>query len=296
MADRFPLQLTNNLWVLGNYYFNLYLVIGKQASALIEVGVSSVVDEVIHQLGGLNVKPTFLIVTHPHTDHITGLPGLKTRFPSALVVAGEGAAGFLEHPKAAPALVSEDKHMSEFLDREGLQPGRPPLDAPPSLENCLTAKNGDQMDLGGVTLNYLTVKGHSPAKIVVWAPEIRALMLSDSLGFRYPGRGFFPLFLTNYHEYIAGLDELESPGPDIVGIAHQGPVIGREAVARTFAEARAAAIALRDLIVNDPREDEEIAREVFDRYYKDECTIYTVENIMNCARLLVKRARESLSE
>ena len=79
-TDPFPRLLTDGLWVLGNYYFNLYLVKGEQASALIEVGISAVVDDVIRQLEVLQVSPTFLVVTHPHADHITGLPGLREGF------------------------------------------------------------------------------------------------------------------------------------------------------------------------------------------------------------------------
>ena len=114
-SNEFPRLLTDNLWVVGNYYFNLYLVKGEQAAALIEVGVSAVVDDVVRQLGDLKIRPSFMVVTHPHADHITGLPGLRERFPNDLVVAGEGAAEFLAHPKTAPALFIEDRHMSDFL-------------------------------------------------------------------------------------------------------------------------------------------------------------------------------------
>lgn len=113
--------------MLGNYFFNLYLVREDQASALIEVGVSGVVDEIIRQLEMLKVHPTFLVVTHPHADHVTGLAGLKEKFPQALVVAGEGAVEFLTHPKAAPAVVREDRHMSEFLAAHGIHPAVPLL-------------------------------------------------------------------------------------------------------------------------------------------------------------------------
>ena len=296
MTDRtttgqFPRKLVNGLWVLGNYYFNLYLVRGEQGTALIEVGVSAVVDDVIHQLQSLKISPTFLIVTHPHADHVTGLPGLKEKYPQLFVVAGEGAPEFLAHPKAVKPLLMEDRHMTEFLAAKGIKPGRPPLDESPTLESCLVAKDGDEMDLGGLSLRFLTVKGHSPGKIVVHVPEINSLIISDSLGFRYPGRGVFPLFLTSYPDYVAALDRLQSLNSRIVGPAHQGPLIGAE-VEAAFQESRQGAETLRERIVNDPRELQEVADDIFREYYRDECKIYTPENIMNCARLLVKRARE----
>jgi 2-aminobenzoylacetyl-CoA thioesterase len=288
--DGIPRILAPGLRVLGNYYFNLYLVQGEQASALIEVGVSGVVDEVIRQLDALDAAPSFLVVTHPHADHVTGLAGLQERFPLAMVVAGEGAAEFLAHPKARDALVVEDRHMTQFLSARGLNPERPPVEEPPSLANCLIARDGDEMDLGGLTLRFLSVGGHSPGKIVVYVPEIRALILSDSLGFRYPGRGVFPLFLTDYAEYIETLDRLENLDAAIVGVAHQGPLVGTE-VKEAFAEARSRAKELHERLIADPRPSEEVIEEVFGEFYRDELTVYTPENIRNCARLVLKRAR-----
>lgn len=285
------MQLADGLWVLGNYFFNLYLLQGEQGSALVEAGISAVVDDVISQLEALKISPTFLVVTHPHADHVTGLPGLKARYPQLLVVTGEGSPEFLSHPKAEAALVREDRHMAMFLESQGIQPGRPPLNESPTFENCLVAADGDEMDLGDITLRYLAVGGHSPGTIIAHVPEMNALMLSDSLGFRYPGRGIFPLFLTGYPDYMESLEKLQKLNPSIVGPAHQGPVVGKD-VDQAFAEALGEAMTLRDQILNDARPAEQISQEVFQRYYRDECKMYTPENIMNCAKLLVKRARE----
>jgi glyoxylase-like metal-dependent hydrolase (beta-lactamase superfamily II) len=292
-TDSFPKLLTEGLWVLGNYYFNLYLVKGEQASALIEVGVSAVADEVIRQLDELQVSPTFVVVTHPHADHITGLPALREKFPQTLVVAAEGAPEFLAHPKAGKALVPEDRYMTNFLEAHGLKPGRPPVDEAPTLENCLIARDMDEMDLGGLTLRFLSVKGHAPGKIAVWIPQIKALVLSDSLGFRFPGRGVMPLFLTGYADYVATLDRLEALQHSIIGVAHQGPVVGRKEVEEAFREARQSAVELRDRILSYQGDPDNLVHDIFKTYYRDELTLYTEENIVNCARLLVKRAKES---
>ncbi|MBI4963815.1 MAG: MBL fold metallo-hydrolase [Desulfomonile tiedjei] len=290
-SDTFPRLLTDGLWVVGNYYFNSYLVKGEQATALIDVGVSAVVDDVIRQLDSLRIAPTFLVVTHPHTDHVTGLDGLQVRYPQALIVAAEGAADFLAHPKAGEVMALEDLHMADFLASKGLNPGRRPIEEPPSLNNCLIAKDGYEMDLGGLTLRFISVTGHAPGEIVAHIPEIDALILSDSLGFRYPGRGVFPLFFTNYSDYIASLDRLRNLRAKIVGVAHQGPLSGAQ-IEKAFEESGREAMRLRDKIRLDSRDDEEVAADVFKEYYKDELMIYTPENIMNCARLLVRRARE----
>lgn len=291
----FPRQLAEGLWVVGNYYFNLYVVKGDQASALIEVGVSAVVDDVMAQLDSLRVSPSFLVVTHPHSDHITGLPGLQEKYPQALVVAGEGAPEFLAHPKAVEGLMAEDRRMTEFLASQGIEPGRPPVTEPPTLQDCLTARDGDEIDLGGRTLRFLEVRGHSPGAVVVYVPEIRALMLSDSLGFRYPGRGVFPIFFTNYADYMDALDRLAGLDPLIVGPAHQGPLSG-DAVAEAFRESSTLATELRARILADSRDAEEIAKDLFELYYRDELMMYTQENILTCAKLVVKRARENTLE
>ncbi len=287
-----PMTIADGLTVLGNYHFNLYLVQGEQACALVEVGVSAVVDQVIGQLRSLAVKPSFLVVTHPHTDHVTGLPGLKEAFPDAMVVTGEGAEDFLSHPKAEPALIAEDYHMSKWLESKGFKPGRPPLTQTPNLFNPMLAKEGDHMDLGGKTLEFLSIKGHSPGKIIVNVPEIKSLILSDSIGFRYPGRGVFPLFLTSYNDHMEELYRLERLGPEIVGVAHQGPLVGKEAVEEGFELVKNEAEKLKQEIISDPRDKDQIAQDLFNRYYVDECAMYTHENIMNCCRLLVKRVKQ----
>jgi glyoxylase-like metal-dependent hydrolase (beta-lactamase superfamily II) len=121
-----PEKLADGLWLLGNYYFNLYLAKGDKASALMEMGVSATADEVVTQLRKIGVAPDYLVVMHPHGDHIDGLPTLREYFPSAQVMVGTGTPEFLAHPKTTAGLISDDRYYSEFLAQKGLGSPRPP--------------------------------------------------------------------------------------------------------------------------------------------------------------------------
>lgn len=61
MYENCPLELTEDIWLVGNYFFNQYLIRGTRACALVEMGVTAVVDAAIAQtqdidLGGLTLR------------------------------------------------------------------------------------------------------------------------------------------------------------------------------------------------------------------------------------------------
>ena len=100
-----------------------------------------------------------------------------------------------------------------------------------------------------------------------------------------------PLFFTDYAGYMESLDRLAALKPQIGCMAHQGPLVHEE-VGALFEQARHAATQLKDEIVEDTRDDDIIVQDLFNRYYRDELTMYTPANILACIRLLVRRAKE----
>ena len=288
----FPAMLGENLWVLGNYYFNLYLVRGSRSAALIEVGISAITDTVISQLESLDISPEYLVVTHPHSDHLTGLEGLRERFPSGVSVFGQGAKEFATHPKALIAMTKEDRHMAKMLSEKGISPGRSPVEGFRFPDEHIVVRDKHEIDLGGVVLRCVRVKGHSPGNIIVHISDSNALILSDSMGFHFPGRYFLPLFFTSFSDHMATLDYMESLRPAILGLGHQGPLTGQNAE-KAFEASREASLNLHSSVTHDLRDRDEIAEDIFNRFYKDEFRLYSRKNIGNCARLLVRRCLET---
>jgi 2-aminobenzoylacetyl-CoA thioesterase len=287
----FPIQLTDRLWVVGNYYFNLYLVRGDTATALVETGLSSMVDAVIAQLEGLKATPDVLVITHPHSDHLTGLPGLTDRYPEARIIAGAGAREFADHPKAALALAAEDRFMARALAERGIRPGRPPVDTVGIPDHALVVEQHREIDLGGTRIVCMASRGHSPGGILAWIPEDNAVLVADAMGFHFPNHCFLPLFFTDFQEYLGTLEKIISLGPDIVGPGHQGPLTGAEA-REGLARALKATEDIKQRIIDDRRSAETVAEDLFAEYYRDEFTLYSEANIMGCCRLLVKRVRD----
>jgi glyoxylase-like metal-dependent hydrolase (beta-lactamase superfamily II) len=283
--------LDKSLFILGHPYFHIYLIKGENASALVEMGISATADTVIMQLASLGVRPDYLIVTHPHSDHIAGLDALKQAFPNAVVIAGQGAAEFLDHPKTVESLILEDRYMSSFMLDRGLVSNRPAIRKAPSLSGCTVMVGGDDLDLGEIKINFVVARGHSPGNILIHIPASRAVLASDSLGYRLSGMGFFPIFFTGYADYMATIDTIESLRPEILGLAHNGIIQGLD-IKKTLQEAREAAQGIMDRIIYDRRDDEAVVRDILREYHRHELTLYTEENILGCCRLLVRRVRD----
>jgi 2-aminobenzoylacetyl-CoA thioesterase len=292
-CHHFPQSPSGRVRVLGNRAFPVYLVRGDRCSALVEAGISATAADVCRWLDRSGVTPDFIVITHPHGDHVAGLDALRERFPAIRVLAGEGAVAFLSRPRIAKAIVAEDHYLSSSLAVQGYPAGRPLMDRAPSLDGAVVCSDGEELDLGGVTLRFLAVGGHAPGNLAVFIPEEGTLLASDSLGFYYPGERFFPVFFTGYGEYMATLDRLESLYPEILGLGHYGWMRGAE-VGETFALARRCASGLRERLKNDPRDEETAVSGIFDEFYRDELTLYSRGNIIDCCRLLLRRSREGV--
>ncbi|MDM8537727.1 MBL fold metallo-hydrolase, partial [Desulfobacterales bacterium HSG17] len=289
--NSFPIKLDDNIFMLGNYFFNLFLIVGNNRCALFEAGISAVVDSVIKQLETLGIEPDYIIPSHPHSDHITGLPGLVERYPKAQIIVAKESKEFIEHPKAAHLMFVEDKFMAKNLAKFNITPGRSSIEKIPDLNDSLAINKQNSLELGGITLDLIKVTGHSPGNLIGAIKKNKILFCSDSIGFHYPGRGYFPLFFTGADSYLSTMNFIKEFCPLIICPAHQGPLTGEKAI-QGIQESYDLTVNTINMIQQSNLDDKTLADQLFKNGYKDEFTLYTPENIQNCCNLLIKRSKE----
>ncbi|MBR5442040.1 MAG: MBL fold metallo-hydrolase [Clostridia bacterium] len=110
----------------------------------------------------------YILCTHSHFDHVSGVAQLKERYPEAQVVCGA---------EDAPALSSPVLSLAESF---GLPFNPCYADKP--------VKNGDELSVGGLKVKVLGAPGHSPGGVVYYLPQEGVMFTGDTLFKRSIGR------------------------------------------------------------------------------------------------------------
>lgn len=134
--------------------YGAYLVRGAQRTALIDSVDPSHVDTLLARLASTGVGKIDLVVSqHAEQDHSGSIPRILARYPEAKVLV----------TVRGKAMLAE--HLGIGVDR--MQP----------------VSDGEQVDLGGLTLEFLHFPWvHWPETMVTWVPERRVLFTCDLFG------------------------------------------------------------------------------------------------------------------
>lgn len=190
---------------------------GRTDALVIDPGLDP--DAILDLLGEHGLTVAAILNTHGHADHIGGNAAVKQAFPDAPIVIGAGDAPMLTNP------------MANLSGPFGM-----PLTSPPADR---TVREGDVLDLAGITLEVLEVPGHTPGHVVFLvrgtSPEPLVLFGGDVLFRGSIGRSDFPG--GNGPMLIQGIrDKLLTLPPETRVYSGHGPVttIGQEARTNPF--------------------------------------------------------------
>lgn len=152
----------------------MYLVEGSRRAALIDTG-DGVGDLRGYVEGLLQGKPYDVIITHGHVDHASGAEQFDCPYMSELDYELSLSHCSVEHRKKIFA------HMREKF------PGTIPEFAEEDFVKVRTRpyaplKDGQQFDLGGITLRMIHTPGHTRGMMVVLDVEERVAFFGDACG------------------------------------------------------------------------------------------------------------------
>ncbi len=125
-------------------------------TALVDVGPSASVENLLSGLRELNVNPadiSYIFVTHIHIDHVGGIGKAIKQMPNARVIV---------HERGAPHLVDPTRlweGSQQVLGEVALK--YQPIE-PVSEDRLITAEIGMLVDLGETEIEVMDTPGHAP--------------------------------------------------------------------------------------------------------------------------------------
>lgn len=162
------IQIDNNTWrIEDNGHVRFFLLTGEKEALMIDSGMS--VENVKDIAAGLTDLPVKLINTHADRDHVGG----NREFDE-----------FYMHPSEASNYYNTQKQEGTFVPVE----------------------DGDIIDLGGRTLEVISIPGHTPGSIALLDIEKRVLISGDPI---QDGLIFMFGVQREIHAYMASLRKLD---------------------------------------------------------------------------------------
>ena len=179
-------KFNDRLYVITDLgHVRMFLVIGDEKACLIDSGfgvgnIKKFIEE------NITDKYCFNLTTHCHIDHVNGC-GLYDEC-------------YLNEKDWD--MYENAYRFDRRLEKKAFADMDPATFDPKRTIPFLNVKDGDEFDLGGITLKAIECPGHSPGSIVILIKEMRICIYGDAIGRRtgFTGAGSIPI-----SEFLKGL-------------------------------------------------------------------------------------------
>lgn len=230
MRVRKPGQIDEGLWLLGTEESCVYLLEGRNSSALISAGISYILPELLNQISLWQIseqKIQHIIVLHSHFDHVGIVPYLTRKRPDVKVYASARSWELLSNPKAAQVIQDFTLKVCERV--------RGNADALKKIDwqwrNDIfgeTIGQGSRIDLGGRHIEIHETPGHSSCSVSAYIPQLKALFPSDAVAIPYRNE-FVIAAGSSFDKYKDSMDKLAGLDVALIGADHYGYITQEEA-------------------------------------------------------------------
>lgn len=293
------MKLTDNVMLLGNGYFNFY-VVGQEKAALIECGTRAGAAIFKEQWLQLKNKPDvkYIVALHSHFDHVCGIPVLKEMFPQAQLIGSEVSRKILSKERIVSEYFKNDQIVSENYFNNGLLDKIPETPKTENIAVDIVVGEGDQLVLdNGLKLEFLDSPGHSVCSIAAYLEKDQVMFVSDAAGgVRPDGEEIAPVFFQDYDLYITSLKKFTSYPTEKIAVAH-GDIPAGDKVEKFYLQSLQAAEKCFDYIkarLDEGAEEKTIATELFKKYIKGGLAYYPEELMLGSMHLLINNVKAKI--
>lgn len=216
MSDPTP-NLSIQTFTLGQWQTNCYVVSSGNECWIVDASFDP--EPMLDAIDQAGLKPTQVVLTHGHLDHIAGLWAVRERYPDVPILIHEAEKDFLT-----------DTLLN--LSAAVLQPVIGPDPTRLLMDN-------EQLTLGGLTFEVRHTPGHSPGGITLVQSDHGVALVGDTLFAGSVGRYDFPTsdgprLFKSIRERLLTLDD------DVRVLPGHGPetTIGTERRSNPYLQAR----------------------------------------------------------
>lgn len=210
-------EVMKDVFLIRNMFVNTVLVVGKDRALLFDTGYGF--DDIAGAIRAVTDKPFDVVLSHGHMDHGGGnwqfeevyahpadwpvMERHSTRPYRSVSVSLAKTFNKIPFLKILPKDFNEEAYFEK------------------PAGNLKPTKEGDQFDLGGITLRVVELPGHTPGSIGLYCPEKKLMLASDAVN-----RGVY-LFLeesTDLATYLQTLYKLKKLDFDYILTGHSAKI------------------------------------------------------------------------
>ena len=164
------MNLAIRMMVLGPVQTNCYFLINEDTKEVLIVDPADRAQKIIEWINSEGLKPTAILLTHGHFDHIMGVAGVKKEY-NIPIYASKDEVEVLANPQ-----INVSTMMGAYL----------------SMKADKLFSDGDVLELAGMKLKVISTPGHTIGSVCFYMEEEKVLISGDTLFEASVGRSDFP--------------------------------------------------------------------------------------------------------
>lgn len=254
MKGKLFFKLQANVLVLNDSMFPLYVIRGEK-NVLVDCAILAKAGEIEEKLAALpgDGRIGMVLLTHSHYDH-TGACSVLQEKHGFEIIASQRTKEVLENDKAIAFIDDLNQKFKKILgDASGSVFMKP--------RDIRAVKENDIIPLGGgQELEVFETPGHTRCSIsFLLKPEL-ILFPGDATGVMEKNGLIKPLFLSSYSQYEASLKKLLTIEPEVLALAHNTAIRGRDRAKEFLANSLAETQKLKEKILAWLRQTNDFSR------------------------------------